>query len=235
MPSSPPTLLPFNAAISYTTSFDPTSPKAYHHPNRTPSPPRNRRVSNTPTKPYFPKSLSRPAQSMKIPHALAFLLTPRVISPIIIWSLAIYLIHSYLLPLPIPKLRVPAIRPHTPTSEQHFLSSSFPQPPLREGDDSLDSIDPRYRPFSPLSAADAPFPRLRPTRFLPPRCLEQWFADGETTCGAAELGEEEKLDATWLWVNGSDTRWRDSMVHWRQVEKVYSPEHHFRWVGLRLG
>jgi len=221
-----PTLLPVTTK-SYTSSFDPASPKTYSHSSRTPSPPRNRRASGI-SKPYYPKDLSQPTQSMKIPHALSFLLTPRVISPIILWTLALYLVHSYLLPLPIPNLRVDTPKINGPRSADHFLSSSFPQPPLRKGDDSLDSVDPRYRPFSPLPAADAPFPRLRPTRFLPSRCLEQWFADGETTCGGLDLGKEERLDATWLWVNGSDSRWRDSMVHWTDVEGVYSPEHHFR-------
>jgi 3-O-alpha-D-mannopyranosyl-alpha-D-mannopyranose xylosylphosphotransferase len=218
---SPPSLLP---TASYTSSFNPTSPKGYSHPDRTPSPPRNRRPS---LKPFYPPESARSTQPLHIPHALASLLTPRVLSPIILWSVAIYLIHSYLLPLPLPQIRVSS-KPHGPKAADHFLSSYFPQPPQREGDDSLDSIDPRYRPFSPLPSPDAPFPRLRPTRFLPTRCLDQWFADGETTCGGAELGEEEQLDVTWLWVNGSDTRWRDLMIYWREQEKVYSPEHHFR-------
>ncbi len=111
------------------------------------------------------------------------------------------------MPPPVPSLRIHPSR--QPMASDHILSATFPPPPVREGDDSLDSMDPRYRPFLPLSPPYSPFPRLRPTRFLPSRCLEQWFADGETLCGEAELGGEEKLDATWLWVNGSDERWRE--------------------------
>lgn len=157
--------------------------------------------------------------------AVRCLLTPRVISPVILWALAVYLIHNFLLPLPVPSL--PARKPKQ-SSASLFLSTSFPPPPNRIGDDSLDSVDPRYRPLIPLPPPDAPFPRLRPTRFLSPRCMEQWFAEGETTCGAAELGPEETLDATWIWVNGSDPKWLDTLAAARKEAGVYSPVHHFR-------
>ncbi len=147
------------------------------------------------------------------------MLSPRIISPIVIWSIAIYLIHIYLLPLPFPSL---TNRPET--SSDHHLSTYFPPPAEREGDD-LDSFDSRWRPLRPLGPPDAPFPRLRPTRFLSAKCMEMWFMDGEI-CGDA--GDEDKLDATWLWVNGSDPRWRDSMIQARVEARVYSPEHHFR-------
>lgn len=52
--------------------------------------------------------------------------------------------------------------------------------------------------------------------------------DGEITCTPEELGEEDTLDATWLWVNGSDSRWAGEMATWRKVHNVYSPERHFR-------
>ena len=147
----------------------------------------------------------------------------RVLSHILLWTCVLYLIHRLLLPFS-PLLWASK----RPAADEHFLSTSFPIPPTREGDDTLDSLDPLYRPFSPLDPPEAPFPRLRPTRFLPPDCLEQWFADGETSCGAQELGSEETLDATWLWVNGSDPRWKRSMVRALHAEGVYSPEHHFR-------
>ncbi|ODN79461.1 3-O-alpha-D-mannopyranosyl-alpha-D-mannopyranose xylosylphosphotransferase [Cryptococcus amylolentus CBS 6039] len=147
----------------------------------------------------------------------------RTLAVLLAWAAAVALIHTFLFPLPLPALSL-----SRPTAQQHFLSTAFPQPPHREGDDQVDSVDPRWRPFHPLPAPEPPFPRLRPTRFLPPKCLEQWFIDGETLCGPADFGDEEKLDATWLWVNGSDHRWRDSMVAWRTKEDIYSPEHHFR-------
>ena len=227
----PPTLLPFSTSASYTTSIDPSSPKS--HARRLSSPPRSRRTST-------PKALGRARsptsplpRTSSLPRAVFYLLRPRVISSLLLWSLAIYLLHHYLLPLPVPSLN---FRLKTqPAAADHFLSTTFPTPPLREGNDWLDSVDPRYRPFLPLQPPDSPFPRLRPTRFLPPRCLEQWFSDGETLCGKVELGEEEKLDATWLWVNGTDERWRESMLLWREREGVYSPEHHFRQVDLIKG
>lgn len=101
-------------------------------------------------------------------------------------------------------------------------------PLSRKGSDALDSVDPAYRPFVPLDAPDPPFPRLLPTKSLPSQCLDRWFSEGELVCDADEVGAEEKVDATWLWVNGSDPRWRESMEKWRAQEGIYSPEHHFR-------
>lgn len=98
----------------------------------------------------------------------------------------------------------------------------------RDFDASFESTDPRYRPFKPLDPPKAPFPRLTSTRLLPAHCMEHWFAEGELRCDRSDLGEEERLDATWLWVNGSDPRWRTSMQQWREKEGIFSPDHHFR-------
>lgn len=215
------TLLPISTSASYTSSFDPTSPKDYTGRGRTPSPPRVRRPPSP--RPLHPRQL--PLKPPSLPSWRRYL-SPRVVSSFLLWSCALYLVHRFLLPLPLPAVPTRS----KPSAKQHFLSTTFPQPPLRQGDDSLDSPNPLYRAYSPLPAPEKPFPHLRPTRFLPPRCMEQWFIDGETLCGAGDLGEEEKLDATWLWVNGSDERWKESMLHWREVEGVYSPEHHFRYV-----
>lgn len=103
----------------------------------------------------------------------------------------------------------------------------FPEPPLRPGD-TFNSPNPLYRPLRPLDQPGPPFPRLRPTRFLPPKCLESWFANGEIMCGRNELGPEDMLDVTWLWVNGSDPRWQKDMIRVRTEKGIYSPEHHFR-------
>lgn len=160
-----------------------------------------------------------------MPRHVRNLLTPRVLTPILLWMSAIWLIHRFLFAIPLPSLTT--ILPQQQASNHH-LSDKYPPPPQREGEDSLDSLDPRYRPLAPLAQPNAPFPRLRPTRFLPSRCLEAWLAEGELICDTDELGPEETLDATWLWVNGSDRRWKDEMVYWRQQEGIYSPEHHFR-------
>ncbi|WVR04824.1 hypothetical protein IAU60_001836 [Kwoniella sp. DSM 27419] len=212
---------------AYTSSLSPTSPITYNSQSsrdRSPSPSRLRTdywklINGNPG-----RQRSTTGRSAVVRH-LRPLLSVRVLSPLALWILAIWLVHTYLLPLPIPSLSSSA---NVKSAADHHLSTAFPQPPLRTGDDLLDSIDSRWRPFQPLKPPDVPFPRLRPTRFLPPKCLEQWLAEGETLCGRGEMGEEEKLDITWLWVNGSDHRWRQSMIHWRTKEGVYSPEHHFR-------
>ena len=197
---------------SFTSSFNPTLPTS----------PRSRRSRS----PRSHTGNPAPARvTHRIPHVLRSLFTPRVLSPLLLWSLLVYLVHNFLIPLPVPGLSLKSAKP---AADEYFLSTSFPPPPSRRGDDSLDSVDPRYRPHRPLDPPEAPFPRLRPTRFLPPRCMEQWFADGETTCGSIELGPEEQLDATWLWVNGTDPRWRESLIEARNKAGVYSPEHHFR-------
>ncbi|KAL1407040.1 Xanthine phosphoribosyltransferase 1 [Vanrija albida] len=162
-----------------------------------------------------------------MPRKVRHYLTPRVLTPILLWTSALWLIHRFLFAIPLPSLTT--ILPGLPgKAAHHHLSDKFPPPPPREGEDWRDSVDPRYRPLAPLTQPSAPFPRLRPTRFLPQRCLEAWFADGRSVCDADELGPEETLDAAWLWVNGSDRRWREEMVYWRQHEGIYSPEHHFR-------
>lgn len=173
-----------------------------------------------------------------IPHSIRYILSPRILSPVILWAVLIYLVHSFLLPLPVPTLSI--LRPvsdarqgNRDKAEKYFLATAFPQPPIRLGDDTIDSLNPLYRPFKPLPPPESPFPRLRPTRFLPPRCLEQWFANGEMNCGQKELGEEEKLDVIWLWVNGSDPRWEKEMIAARREAGIYSPIHHFRCVGFR--
>ncbi|WWC59711.1 uncharacterized protein I303_102273 [Kwoniella dejecticola CBS 10117] len=217
---------------SYASSLSPSSPNPYSSNSwsprgRSPSPSRLRGPDLSKYGPPHPPSHRKtPSSRAAILRHIRPFLTPRFVTPFFLWIGALWVIHNFLIPLPLPRLS--ATDRKKGTSSDHHLSTAFPQPPLRTGDDLLDSVDPRWRPFDPLPPPDPPFPRLRPTRFLPARCLEQWFADGETLCGRGEMGEEETLDATWLWVNGSDHRWRDSMVHWRTVEGVYSPEHHFR-------
>ena len=213
---------------TYTSSFNPSAPHRYGQLGRPTVSPRVRRTTPSDSKEPGRNKKPHRLEVLRLPSIMHYILRPRFLLSVLLWSLSLYFVHRFLLPLPIPSFRISL--PKTPSASDHFLATTFPAPALREGDDSLDSVDPRYRPFSPLPPPDAPFPRLRPTRFLPPRCLEQWFIDGETLCGRAELGEEERLDATWLWVNGSDERWRESMIHWREQEGVYSPEHHFRCV-----
>lgn len=161
----------------------------------------------------------------------------RSLSTLFIWLLTLWTLVNYLLPaastisdsqspsknafgwIPSPwksKSKAPTI----PTPY-------FPEPPTRPGD-AFNSPNRLYRPFLPLDGPDLPFPRLRPTRFLPPKCLESWFADGEILCGRHQLGPEEMLDITWLWVNGSDPRWQKDMQRVRQEKGIYSPDHHFR-------
>jgi hypothetical protein len=41
--------------------------------------------------------------------------------------------------------------------------------------------------------------------------------------------EKVRLDATWLWVNGSDAGWQQERMHWAEVEGVMSPDHHYRY------
>lgn len=103
-----------------------------------------------------------------------------------------------------------------------------PPPPGREGDDSQDSPHPLYRALVPLGPPAAPFPRLERTRMLPPACMESWFMHGELRCDAEAVGPEEKLDVTWLWVNGSDMRWREEREHWQRHHGIHSPDFHFR-------
>ncbi|WWD07409.1 3-O-alpha-D-mannopyranosyl-alpha-D-mannopyranose xylosylphosphotransferase [Kwoniella europaea PYCC6329] len=226
-------VLPTSRSVSdsYTSSLSPSSPIAhtnfYSPRSRSPSP--SRLQGPDLSKYSHPHSNSRRRASSSRTAIIRYFkpyLTPRVIGSLVLWMIALWMIHSFFIPLPIPRLTSPSS--FKPNAADHHLSNLFPQPPLRAGDDLLDSVDPRWRPFEPLSPPDPPFPRLRPTRFLPSRCLEQWFADGETLCGKGEMGDEETLDATWLWVNGSDHRWQESMIHWRKKEGVYSPEHHFR-------
>ncbi|WWC68199.1 uncharacterized protein I206_102122 [Kwoniella pini CBS 10737] len=234
---------------SYASSLSPSSssPNPYNYNfissprERSPSPSRLRGADLSK---YGPPNSSSSSLKRKSPSSRAAILrhirpyiTIRFITPFFIWIGIIWIIHNFIITLPLPKLSNNLIKNKNNnnnkggnliSSSNHHLSTSFPQPPLRTGDDFLDSIDSRWRPFDPLPPPETPFPRLRPTRFLPSKCLEQWFLDGETLCGKDEMGKEETLDATWLWVNGSDHRWRDSMIHWRNLEGVYSPEHHFR-------
>ncbi|OWZ34687.1 hypothetical protein C355_05358 [Cryptococcus neoformans Th84] len=227
MPStalSPPSRPPAQSYDSYSSSLSPSSPRfhaaAGSHGRRSPSPSRLESLLDGPHAP--PRSPSRKIRSALSRHIRPHI-TPRTLTPVFLWTLALWLIHHFLFPLSSPFAKLAK-----PKAEEHFLSTTFPPPAQRLGDDRLDSVDPRWRAYHPLPAPEPPFPRLRPTRFLPPQCLEQWFAEGETLCGAKEMGEEETLDATWLWVNGSDHRWRDSMVEWREKENVNSPERHYR-------
>lgn len=233
-----------SGSAGFASSLDPASPSTYHRP---PSPrivtPRQRAKPRAlfqdqdPDPPLAARSLelrtvlSMIKRMLKLPPTIC---SVRVIPTILLWSCALYAIHTFLLPIPGAASIIKAARPKgkastNSISHQH-LSNFFPPPPVREGDDALNSASPLYRPFRPVPPPDPPFPRLRPTRFLPDRCLEQWFADGETICGKGEMGEEETLDVTWLWVNGSDPRWIGSMTEWSGRENVFSPIHHFRCV-----
>lgn len=120
----------------------------------------------------------------------------------------------------------PIVEQQQPSSEI-LLSTAFPLPESRPID-SYPSPDPRWRPILPLSPPSPPFPRLRATRFLPSKCMESWFADGEMFCSRLELGDEDTLDVTWLWVNGSDTRWKKDLHKYRDDAGIISPDHHFR-------
>ena len=70
--------------------------------------------------------------------------------------------------------------------------SAFPHPPNRPLD-RLASPNDAYRPLHPLKQPPKPFPELRATKFLPDRCLEGWFIQGEMLCARAEVGEEDQL------------------------------------------
>lgn len=144
---------------------------------------------------------------------LRALTRPRVLGIALAWSL-VWLLYWHL---------------GSSQSGNRLLSADFPAPPQRAGDE-LDSRDPRYRALVALPPPPPPFPQLRPTRFLPTHCMESWFIHGTTNCGKHDLGSEEKLDATWTWVNGSDGRWRGEMEYWRREAGIYSPEQHFRSV-----
>jgi hypothetical protein len=70
--------------------------------------------------------------------------------------------------------------------------SAFPHPPNRPLD-RLASPNDAYRALHPLKQPPKPFPELRATKFLPDRCLEGWFIQGEMLCARAEVGEEDQL------------------------------------------
>lgn len=142
---------------------------------------------------------------------------------LLVSSLSIWLIHIYLLHSPLSSFLWKSAQPY-----DLLFSSALPSPSAREGDDTLDSVDPRWRAFRPLPPPDPPFPRLQPTRFLPPICLEQWFEEGELHCGTQR--EEDKLDVVWLWVNGSDGRWTELMARYMAQEGIHSGALHFRCV-----
>jgi 3-O-alpha-D-mannopyranosyl-alpha-D-mannopyranose xylosylphosphotransferase len=131
--------------------------------------------------------------------------------------------------IPLPSILTGAPSNATPPPPEYlYLDAEFPPASARQGQDALDSVSRLYRPFHPLPEEEAPFPVLRPTRFLPPKCLESWFADGELACSGEELGSEETLDVTWLWVNGTDKRWQQDMEYWSKKLGVHSPARHFR-------
>lgn len=159
-------------------------------------------------------------------------LTPRVLTPVVLWLICLWLIHRYVFAFPTTSIhgwRPSILVPHPEVNvENAYLEAAFPDPPPRQGEDALESVSPLYRPFQPLPEQPAPFPVLRPTRFLPKACLESWFINGELACSTEDLGEEDTLDATWLWVNGSDTRWQKDMQYWSKELGVNSPVRHFR-------
>ncbi|RSH79984.1 Xanthine phosphoribosyltransferase 1 [Apiotrichum porosum] len=198
-------------AVGYGNSEPSSSTRSSSYTDRSPSP-------SSPTYRRAHVARRRLNMSSRVRH----LLTPRILTPLLLWSVSLWLVHRYLYALPLPSWKT--LSPEDTTVR---VESLFPPTPDRQGEDSLDSLDPRYRPFAPIPPP-SPFPRLRPTRFLPKHCMESWFMDGEITCTPEELGEEDTLDATWLWVNGSDSRWAGEMATWRKVHNVYSPERHFR-------
>lgn len=156
------------------------------------------------------------------PHQLVL----RIASTGLLWSLLLYLL-CLLTSTPSNGLFTSLFaRPRLPSSLL-VPSSYYPDPSPRPGDHHPNP-DPRWRAIKPLSPPPEPFPRLRATRFMPDHCLESWFANGEMMCSRGEVGPEDLLDVTWLWVNGSDPRWRKDMLHWRRESKVASPEHHWR-------
>jgi hypothetical protein len=77
-------------------------------------------------------------------------------------------------------------------AEKLRLHSAFPHPPDRPFD-RLASPNDAYRALHPLKQPPKPFPELRATKFLPDRCLEGWFIQGEMLCSRAEVGEEDQL------------------------------------------
>lgn len=114
------------------------------------------------------------------------------------------------------------------SNQQFVFSSPTPLPEPEREHDTLDSLDPRYRPFSPhLPPAD--LVKLHPTRVFPQRCLESWLGHGTLTgCTPSDLGDEEPLDIVWLWVNGSDARWEAEFIKHRTDVGIKSPVKHFR-------
>lgn len=113
--------------------------------------------------------------------------------------------------------------------EVTYIDLPYPEVAERDGQDWKDSVNPLYRVFKPLAPAVQRFPRLRPTRFMPNECMESWFANGELGCNPDTLGPEERLDAIWFWVNGSDSRWAKDMNEWSAYHGIKSGEQHFRW------
>ena len=158
-------------------------------------------------------------------------MTPRFIVSLVGWCLGLYLTYEFLFPIKLygSTLEVVDDAP-TVLEVLPVLNSARPNfiaVPPREGDDNLDSVDSRWRPFSPLKPQTS-FPLLRPTRFLPDHCMEQFFLAGETNWTADEVGPEERLDAVWFWVNGTDPRWIELQREWKERAGIDSPEKHFR-------
>lgn len=100
--------------------------------------------------------------------------------------------------------------------------------------DSIDSIDPLYRPILPVGRPAAPFPVLRDALDTSAECLEDWLYSGEAKCGSKDWKHAAGLDLVWTWVNGSDPRWKDEMQRAAREEGIFSPGFHYRQVRLRL-
>lgn len=144
----------------------------------------------------------------------------RASSTLIFWLLAFYGLSRYVLPTHVHDtihLTISSFNPlrssnnHSKsmsTSELSSLSSSyrltphFPPPPSRPAD-TYPSPDHLHRAFKPLDGPPSPFPRLRRTKMLPRRCLEGWFLNGEMMCSRQELGEEEMLDVSNVWISNT--------------------------------
>ena len=59
-------------------------------------------------------------------------------------------------------------------------------------------------------------------------CLEEWISGG-TMCKRAA----PRIDATWLWVNGSDPAWEAEKTRLARSEGVFTPHHHYRYAITR--
>ncbi|KLT40218.1 hypothetical protein CC85DRAFT_322156 [Cutaneotrichosporon oleaginosum] len=150
-------------------------------------------------------------------------MTPRIAALFVVWLLGLFALQHWFLgnPVaPLPLFRRPEVHD---TNAIAYANTA----PTERPEDWRDSVDPLHRAFEPLRQPPF-FPRLKPTRFLPPTCLESWFADGKLECDHALLGDQDTLDIVWLWVNGSDPRWQQEFEYWHKHHGINSAVRHFR-------